>query len=390
MEKSIREYISESLSAENKERLISLLDKISDDDFDRIYRTIDTSISGNDKEFLANLEDFVRRHGLDTIDFGRKNSTASTLISIFGANNHIGILKSIVENNGVMSIKDLIGMRKPENGVKLNNIFDIAKNCKFGDWSDEAITIAEMVNRKGSTAVGMFEILLQFMLQEGCNPKTGDVGLSNGRETMEVKSVSKSEKGSFSGGHVAGQTTSGEIKPCREIYKYIDRHAFDDKYGRTDYFQGSPNNYTKLLERAKDNEIGEREILEIVFKSLLYQYGKIELRDEGDGGFKRLMNSFCDYVIGNRMSKESFYDAIGAVQLFLYKIIERFNYIIFAYIDKNEKDTNSGKFYLYDEADFNRNDYLTMILSKLSFKNPDSPSSTQGRTGKVMFREISK
>lgn len=389
MEKSIREYITESLSDENKKRLISLLDRISDDDFDRIYRTIDTSISGTDKEFLTNLEDFVRRHGLETIDFGRKNTTASTLISIFGANNHIGILKSIVENNGVMSIKDLMGMRKPENGVKLNNIFDIARNCKFGDWSDEAITIAEMVNRKGSTAVGMFEILLQFMLQEGCNPKVGDVGLSNG-ETLEVKSVSKSEKGSFSGGHVAGQTTNGEIKQCREIYKYIDRHAFDDKYGRIDYFQGSPNNYTKLLEMAKDNEIGEREILEIVFRSLLYQYGIIGIKDADAKGFWNLMDEFCNHIIDNKMSKDSFYDAIGAVQLFLYKIIEKFNYIIFTYIDKNEKDTNSGKFYLYNDADFNRKDYLTMILNKLSFKNPDSPSSTQGRTGKVMFREISK
>lgn len=404
MEKSIREFVTESLSSENEIKLKNIIDRLksidNDSDFSKVYNRLSGTMStmggidptGSDSIDPKILESYLKSHGLDNVDFGRNRTPSDVMIDIFGGNGNLNILKGIIgngkENDGVISVGELATQNS-------NNIFDIAKRCRFGDWSDEAITLARMTNPKGSAAVGMFEILLQFMLKGGYNPDKGDVGvkevddatgtLGDGK-TMEIKAISKSVgkngKPSTSGGHVAGQ--SGNIGQAKTIYQYIDINAFGIKKssgsGR-EYLQNQEG-FNNMLSLFDQSGMDETDFLAIVFDAIVHQYGL----ENKISSFKDLRNQFVEYIRSYGIdSMEVFFDAVGAVQLYLYFIIEKFDYILCVYIDKREVDDESGNFLLLTRNDLNKYS-IEDTLKNLSFGKLDSETSTQGRTGKMYFR----
>lgn len=328
-------------------------------------------------------EEFFKKHGLSGLNWGRKNSALKQFVNLFAEDNKLEILNNIIENDGIVSINDM----KSE-----GNLF--VDYCKGFD--EEAKVISTWTNSKSANA-GPGEILLKFIIKEGNTRKTGDVGIGTDKE-MEVKASTLNGSQIGSGGHAAGQ--KGDIRKTWSIYAYLSEHLFGEniKDGGADkmtYFQNNAGikNFGKKL--AEYNLTDDIENISVnIVNSLLYQYRFIKENDASKiATFNKLYENatvlFNKVIDKNGINDiDKFIDIIGAIQLYLYCLVEEFDYFCCLLLDKSETSNspNNGNYILFKDP---KNDLLKLqdVISKLHFGKLDSTTTLQGRTGKIYFRK---
>ena len=424
MEKSIREYISESLSDDNKKRLIDWIDsriedgKINDGNISGIFDAISKvpTISSEDRESVTS---YLTYHGLENLNYGRVASGTDYFIDMFNSKGKLDKLVSISKTGGVFKISDI-----PTSG----NIYEIidSGSDNIHGWSDVAKILAAEKSPSKSVNIGPYEILLRFAFVDGNTPKSGDVGI--GSETMEVKAATRSDGGkrTKSGAHFAGQDIA---KPASSIYYILNRYAFcfseDESRTRSenkdlailqrleDRIEKDTGNLVKgfysLLKEGVSMIMDRNPDIKIdyavhIFKNILcdaiyFQYGIMsdkEIADHSEALFNfgrigkdsasEFRNEFLS-TLGDPLGQngvQNTLDAVGTLQIMLYQKIHRFNYLLVAYIDYGGIDSDNGDYFLIN--DFTAGNFKN-IFNNLSFKGLDSPISTQGRTGKVSLKK---
>lgn len=334
-------------------------------------------------------EEFFKNHGLSELNWGKKNSALKQFVNLFAEDDKLEILNKIIENNGTVSINDM-----KEKG----NLFELY--CK--GFEEEAKIISTWTNSKSANS-GPGEILLKFIIKEGHTGKVGDVSIYPNQE-MEVKASTLNGSQIGSGGHAAGQ--KGNIRKTWSIYAYLSKHLFDEniKDGGADkmtYFQNNAGikNFGKKLAEYKLTDNIEN-ISNNIVNSLLYQYRFIEIDSTPDNNFKEINKDLYDLynnaaVLFNKVIDKNgindidkFIDIIGAIQLYLYCLVEDFDYFCCLLLDKNETSnlSNNGNYILFKNP---KVDLLNLqdVISKLHFGKLDSTTTLQGRTGKIFFRK---
>lgn len=328
-------------------------------------------------------EEFFGNHGLSGLNWGKKNSALKQFVNLFAEDDKLEILNKIIENNGTVSIHDM--------AVKGNLFNDYCKG-----FEEEAKIISTWTNSRSANA-GPGEILLKFIIKEGNTRNTGDVGIGTDKE-MEVKASTLNGSQIGSGGHAAGQ--KGDIRKTWSIYAYLSKNLFREniKDGDADkmtYFQnnsGIKNFGKKLTEYNLTNDI--ENISVNIVNSLLYQYRFIKSDDASKiATFNRLYENatilFKKVIDKNGIKDiDKFIDIIGAIQLYLYCLVEDFDYFCCLLLDKSETSNspNNGNYILFKNP---KVDLLNLqdVISKLHFGKLDSTTTTQGRTGKIYFRK---
>lgn len=326
---------------------------------------------------------FFNVHGISELNWGRNNSATKQFIELFSENDHLDILCDIVKNNGAKSINDI---------SETGNIF---KDYCAG-WEDEAKTIASWTNSRSANA-GPCEMLLKFMLKEGNSRSVGDVGIDD--DEMEVKAATLKGK-SGSGGHAAGQ--KGSIKKAASIYWYLNNNLFNMETTNSEaeslkYFQNN-DGLKDFNEKLKNNKLLNdiEKISNGIVDALMFQYDFISV----DGNNKKLRNveklresavKYCkEKMTSNGFSSTTdLWNLVGCIQLYLYSVIEDFDYFFAVLIDKNveNESPNNGFYMCVKNCKDSNSDLLNFnkILNYLSFKSLDSTVSSQGRTGKIII-----
>lgn len=332
-------------------------------------------------------EEFFRKHGLSELNWGKKNSALKQFVDLFAEEDNLEKLKEIIENNGVVSIEDI---------AIEGNLFKMY--CS--GFEEEAKTISTWTNSR-SSSTGPGEILLKFIIKEGYTGPVGDVGILPNRE-MEVKASTLNGSQIGSGGHAAGQ--KGDIRKTWSIYAYLSEHLFGEIVGDGDadkmtYFQnneGIKNLSKKLVENNLTDNI--KNISDNLVNALLYQYRFIKNDGKPDKDFNKInknllyKNAFTLFnsIINKKGINDidTFIDIIGAIQLYLYCVVEDFDYFCCLLLDKSETSNskNNGDYILFKNP---KSELLNFkyVLDKLHFGKLDSATSTQGRTGKIYFRK---
>lgn len=387
---SLSEYvfenlINERLTDEGIETLTQFL-KSADGLYDKNINEYITVLSKQAQKSGIKQDDFdtfFKMHGLSELNWGRNNSASKQFINLFLENDHLDILCDIVKNNGAKSINDI---------SETGNIFK--DYCK--GWEEEAKTIASWINSRSSSA-GPCEMLLKFMLKEGNSRSIGDVGIDN--DEMEVKAATLKGK-SGSGGHAAGQR--GSIKKAASIYWYLNNNLFNIETTNSDaeslnYFQNK-DGLNDFNEKLKNNKLLNdiEKISNGIVDALMFQYNFITV----DGHYKKLRNveklresslKYCkEKMTSNGFSStDDLWNLVGCIQLYLYSVVEGFDYFFAVLIDKNvENESVDNGFYLcVKNCKDNDSDLLNFnkILNYLSFKGLESPVSSFGRTGKIII-----
>ena len=344
-------------------------------------------------------EMFFDKHGLSKLNWGRKNSAVKQFINLFMENDNIEALSYI---NGMISINDI-----NENG----NIFDYCKNdqCNF---VDEAHTIATWVNSTSANA-GPCEMLLKFILKEGTTLLQGDVGIiqTNDEEEMEVKAATTGKNAS--GGHAAGQKGNNgqKIRGAWSIYLYLNEKLFNmtnnnanANADKSTYFQNEKG-VKKFNQLLKDNNLlnnnkSIRKISDNIVDALAFQYNFItnDNYNKADNyNFeKQLKQSAYDYcasiITSNGFDKQDLLNLVGCIQLYLYSQIENFQYFFCIQIDKSDesKNKNNGNYWCVKNCQSNKSTLFTFneVINNLYFGALDSPTSSQGRTGKIYMKQL--
>ena len=377
----------------------------------------------NSRTKIENFDEFLTSHGLKNLTIGRR-LLSDEIKEIFDNNNCTFILKeTIINNDGAISIDSLVN--EPE-----GNIF----NNFCAGWEDAARACCCLKPGK-SAAVGSGEVFLNLLIQGASSGNEGDL-IINGTYPLEVKSITSRKNSYKSGPHAAGQ--KGRIRFAWELYAYMYTYMFsegaitDQAAAKLAYFQNNNGlqkfNNTLIKECLQkyatvDFDDIIRTIADTFVDAILYQYGFIP-GNRCINRFKKfdkptlgesvnvLDNIQMTSLSGEYTSRENvnkifraninqvtgfsnssiILDVLGAVQLYLYSQIEKFEYIIFLCLDENPTlitEKNGKYLFIYgcgSEGDGNRLTDIEYVISKLSFKPLDMPMHNQGRTGKIQFK----
>lgn len=389
--KHLLDYFFESLSKENVKKLEEY---ISDDNIDEYIKLIKRhgASLGIDNDSYDN---FFEIHGLSKLNWGRNNSAKKQFVKLFSEEDHLDILTSIVKNNGVLSIKDV-----EENG----NIFNLCK-IEDNDFSDEAKTIATWTNSTSANA-GPCEMLLKFILKEGRTFKSGDVGIHDGEDKeMEVKAATTGKNAS--GGHAAGQKENNgqKIRGAWSIYLYLNKNLFnlgDDNAiaDKSAYFQND-NGIKNFNQLIKDNKLDKddkslKTLSNGIVDALCFQYNFITNEKESKNSLKTVDELYdaayiyCKSIYDNGFKRQDLFNLVGCIQLYLYSQIEKFDYFFCVQVDKSDESTNenNGNYWCAKNCKSQDTKLLKfdIVTNNLYFGQLDSPTSSQGRTGKIYMK----
>jgi hypothetical protein len=382
--KSLLQYINEA-TITDLEKLL----KDNDISIDDAYKAILRHHGSKRAQDLTSFNDFFKKHGLNNLNWGRRNNAIKQFINVFAEDGKLDILTDIVENDGMISIDDL---------ETSGNIFELCKG-----FEEEAKIICSWINGKNRPS-GAGEILLKFLIIEASTPIEGDI-LIKDKYLMEVKTNTininfKNGQKTLSGGIPVGQ--KGDVRKSWAVYSYIHSALTGKTYksGYFDsfkYFQNSKGFKEFNIFLQSLNITDTRKITDTITEAFLYQYRFIDAENNNtnklsdyqietlkDEVFEQLNPLFTeDNTINN---EDKFINIIGAIQLYLYSIIEEFSYFMCLLYDKdveNESDKN-GKYVLLtadDLLDFNK------VLKYLTFnKFAASATKTEGRAGKIFLK----
>jgi phosphopantetheinyl transferase (holo-ACP synthase) len=376
----------------------------------------------NGKTSLENFEEFLIEHGLANLSIGNRK-LSDEIKEIFDSKNNTVILKdTIIEHGGAISIDQLIN--NPE-----GNIFD--NFCE--GWEDSARELCCLRPGK-SVIVGSGEVFLNILIKGASSRNEGDLIIEH-THPFEVKSITSKNDVYKSGPHSAGR--KGRIRLAWELYAYMNTYMFnngaitDNAAAKLAYFQnndGLKKFNNKLVKSCLQKYAAEnyddviRAISNTFVDAIFYQYGFIHKRN-CINRFKRFIKSAVneydvidnaqmsnlsgEYTIREAVNKifrasinqdtgfsnmSIILDVLGAVQLYLYSQIEKFEYIIFLCLDEDTSKITSknGKYlFIYGctaEGEENPLTNIEKIIDKLQFKALDMPMHTLGKTGKIFFK----
>ena len=392
---SLYDFITEKLSDKQINTILTFIDDNNYNDILTLLKRYQTKSSINTDKFT----EFFNKHGISQLNWGRKTTAVQQFMNLFDENNNLMVLNSIVENDGVISVLDL-----PQTG----NIYDYCKvvvNNKKVSFKTEAQEIATWVNGQSANA-GPAEMLLKFILHEGTTGKSGDVFIRDNNNTEEEMEVKASTVGSKtpSGGHAAGQ--KGTIRKTWSIYYFLDKFLFNidttnSEADKKRYFQNG-NGCSQFIEMSKDIDI--ETVAEKIVDSLCFQYNFISNDIIEKNTYDTYNNIVEKNTVPNRnkiieqtvkllkndFSYDNIKNIIGVIQLYLYSIVEQFEYFIGILVAKedSEKHKDSEGNYVLFKCPKNRQSELlefSNVLKYFSFGALDSTTSTQGRTGKIYF-----
>ena len=386
----LNDFILEKLSPENIKRLEKY---INDTNIDEYIDTIEKKYNVSNID-TKKYDDFFEKHGLAKLNWGRNNSAREQFISLFSKSNKLSVLDAIIDNKGIVKIDSM-----PENG----NIFELCK-INSSEFHDEAKTIATWTN-SGSANSGPCEMLLKFILKEGCTLKSGDVGIyisKDNTKEMEVKAATTGKNAS--GGHAAGQKGNNgqRIRGAWSIYLYLNSHLFnlDSSNSFADksaYFQNSDGvkNFNKLI---KDNGLDSDldKVSNAIVDALCFQYNYITNEHDSrntvpnQDDLKEAAQQYCKSIYNNGFDKQDLLNLVGCIQLYLYSKVEDFDYFFCVQVDKSNTSTNenNGNYWLVNNCKSSESALLDFdkVTENLYFGVLDSPTSTQGRTGKIYMK----
>lgn len=378
--KTLKLTLNEALSDANMAQIKTY---INDENFDEYFKIIqrNSKLIGL-KDNTGVYDKFFEDHGLTKLNFGRNKSAKDAFISLFSENDKLNVLTDIVNNNGILSINNL-----SENG----NIFELCK-INGNDFSDEAKIIATWVNSTSASA-GPCEMLLKFILKEGYTGKMGDVSIRPAEE-MEVKASTIGKNAS--GGHAAGQKGNNgvKIRGAWAIYLYLNKYLFNIEGNKeadaAQYFQNK-NGFAKFVNLLHTNNLDDKKSAEIVTKTLVdaicFQYNYITNEENAKNtlpNIQSLYDAALKFYNKNNLDIKSMLNLIGAIQLYLYSQIEQFDYFFCVLVDKNGNDANSGNYWFVKNCEISLLNFDT-VTKNINFGVLDSPTSAQGRTGKMYF-----
>lgn len=392
--KHLLDYIFEELSQEKMDMLTTF---INDDNFEEYFKLIKrhgASKGVDEKRF----DDFFENHGLSKLNWGRKNSAKKQFMNLFNEDDHLDILTKIVENNGVLSVND-------ENFVENGNIF---KLCTIDgmDFSNEAKTIATWTNSTSANA-GPCEILLKFLLKEGRTFASGDVGIHDGKnKEMEVKAATLGKNAS--GGHAVGQKANDgqKTRGAWSIYLYLNKNLFnlgDDNNlaDKSQYFQNEKIGIKNFNQLIKDNELDKnddalRKLSDNIVNAICFQYNFITNENNSKNSLKTIDKlqdeafAYCKKIYNNGFAAQDLYNLVGCIQLYLYSVIEQFDFFFCVQVDKSDESTSkdNGNYWCVKNCKSEQTQLLDFdtVTNNLYFGCLDSPTSAQGRTGKIYMK----
>lgn len=421
-----RKYFNEALNQSQIQPIIDFIknekNNFGESDINNILKML-SRYSSEKNVNKESFDEYFKVHGLDKLNWGRNNTATDMFVKVFNDNDKIDALVEIVNNtkggmSGMLDINDLKG----ENNECVGNIFDLCKDPKYvkTDFSDVAKIISSWkFGRSSATAVGPCELLLKFLLKGGCSSYSGDVSIVKDGKTyeMEVKTMNVGKtRSSDSGGHAAGQKTNkGEkIRGAWSIYMYLNEYLFDIEPNRNNeadnakYFQND-SGFKKFIEllkeylpkkgKTKDEQI--EFLSKTLINALCFQYNFISNVRNSDNNLlgetpniskdkiTKLNKEVIKFFENNDYEKINFKDMlniVGCIQLFLYSQVEGFDYIfVVALNSANSKRGGDGNYFLIPDCQESISNILNFekILDNLSFGVLDSPTSTQGRTGKI-------
>jgi len=398
--------------------MISLFEKLNNDSIKTLVDFLKSAEGLNDNdvdEYIKLLskhakksgiqqqdfDTFFNKHGLSKLNWGRKNSASKQFTELFSDNDNLDALMYVVKNDGMISINDI-----NNNG----NIFDYCKNDQC-DFRDEAHTIATWLNSTSANA-GPCEMLLKFILKEGATLSSGDVGIkySSKEEEMEVKAATTGKNAS--GGHAAGQksnpNTNQKIRGAWSIYLYLNKNLFnisDDNASadKAAYFQNEAGlkTFNTLL---KDKKLlnDPKQISDGIVDAICFQYDYITNEDNSKNSLSTINElkssayAFIQEIIDKNtgFTKQNLLNLVGCIQLYLYSQIEGFNYFFCVQIDKSDESTNkdNGNYWCVKNCKDKNSPLLDFknVIDNLYFGTLDSPTSSQGRTGKIYMKQLDK
>lgn len=375
--KHLLDYIFEALSDEAIKKLNDA--GVNNDNVDDIIKILKKHTNKQlDDTTVEKYKNFFIKHGIWELNWGRKNTATKAFVNLFDEYDHLNVLADIVENDGVVSINDV---------KETGNIFkDYCEN-----FDEEAKTIASWTNSRSANA-GPCELLLKFIIKEANSSKSGDVTIHKDEE-MEVKASTLSGNTSGSGGHAAGQ--KGKIKNTAAIYQYINTNLFDietdiNEAEKLRYFQNK-DGVKEFNDIISDKGLSIEEVTRGIVDALCNQYNKGDLNT-----IEELYNSAIK--LAKKISKDGkfnsspeLFNLVGCIQLYLYSIVEEFDYFFAVLVDKNvdnESDKNGLYFCVKNckDKDSGLLDF-DKVLSYIKFGGLDSTTSSQGRTGKIYIKK---
>lgn len=398
---SLQDFISESLSNTGLKGLtdyLKSLENFSDSDIDELKNIINKHYKRKQLD-TKKINKFFSSHGLMELSWGIHNSAPKQFMNLFSDFNNIDKLAEIVDNNGVVSIKDM---------KNSGNIF--TDYCK--DWEEEARSIASWTYSRSANS-GPFEILLKFIIKEGTTGDIGDVAIkktetSDSYDEMEVKTSTLTQKGG-SGAHAAGQ--KGGIQFTQAIYRYLNNHLLknedtdeqeltkDYAIGRA-YFQnknGVKDFNDKL--KAVTTQLTQNDIAKGIVDALCFQYNFISDIHSTTNQLENkqaLYDAAVAYLSTKKITQDSGFgyndllNFVGCIQLYLYSQVEGFKYLICCLLDKKVTSTsqNNGFYVLFNDCNTTQTDLLNfgIVLHYLKFGALCDTTKQQGRTGKIYVK----
>jgi len=371
--KHFNEYFFESLSNDNIKRLEEY---ISDENIDEILKLIKHHSTSNSADLNKEFIEFFGPNGknLSKFKWGKNKSVIKVFVDIF-KDNYDKLVERInkwINKEDYVTYKDL-----SNNGKNTGNIYDFCKG-----WEEEAQEISEL-HVGGSANVGDYEILLKYLIDEGTTGKYGDVWLRTIKDDgleMEVKKVS-----SKSGARIAGQ--KGDIHKSRSIYQYLYKELFkENEVKYNDLFRTYDSIKDHFESEIKSHNCKINDILICITKAIFEQYNKEEHCSKEFIENVLTLNKH-ENIIDDKLNVDEYklLDMIGVIQLYCYSLVENFDIIFIVY--SSDKNANNGTYVFLDKKtllDVN-NTYKVLTFSPL-----ESPTTTQGRTGKMYIRSLKK
>lgn len=367
---SLKDYVIEKLSNNNKKRLQSSIEKITDDNADYVLPKIEQAckeanlIGNNFKQFFINK-------GLDNKSFENKKEEIGMRIgSYFAEAEKSHILIDIVnpkekdKNPGVINYDTL-----REN----SNIYNI---CDTFGFKDVAEKIAKITNVKSHNAnVGQFEILLKFMLTENAAKHDhGDVSIiyKNATYGLEVKGGDKK---------VTSARINGQSHKSSESMSNYFIKEFDLKQNNNNILFGGAKSNEKLADILNYNNVNDiKKIITEIVKAFAYQYNLIGNKEK-ETFVKEIINAVIDYnknnkifeLKDNKITIKRLTQLFGAIQLICYSIQCGWNAIFVV-------NQTNGYYVIVDSLkSYKGNNYIDYVLSKVEFADFEGNSSAEGR-----------
>lgn len=295
--RNLNECITEALLSDKIEFIIQKLKsyELSEDTINNIYGILQ---SIDDKEF----EDYCRSRGIEDI--------YEDILFLLKRYNDITKVKEIITNKDILPTS--------ENLLKNNNIYDL-----FADLGVSKKFLEKLANTtpaKNSINRGMFEVLLQFFLQDITE---GNKYISTSRGDVYTYKMGALElKGP--GARIKGQTGNSPAKIDEMLNKILMEEGIIDNPEYTNVF-GAQKTIDQVFNYDL-NRLPQEKLVYLIGRSLINQFTK----DENIIGewMKFIKEYEKDFINNGKVNSKALLRFIGAMDMYFYQRSENWDYMI--------------------------------------------------------------